>query len=333
MKNYLEDPRLLTLQEIIDDPKNKINTVKFLKGAAHKDDIYVHSIDDTKVKKKIYFAFIRASKLRVSRDYQRYICLNTLKKARQFDYLLCQTLVVALRPDGTYVIIDGQHKAIMSLLSGEDLDLPCQVIVHDPNSTLQQCIEEEAKLFEKYNTSRKNTSRLDAVRAGLSWGDEDSKAFEENWIAIGIQSEGIGYDEGVEITGWAKANESIGKWKIVPTKKAVDFLKPVYQKWNLDSIDGSMIGGLAAIHTLLDTVGEGKKGVGLKWYLSNNFSAISRSIWTKNTRGASDILIARKIVDDYNRDVDKNNIKCKAPAKIGEDLLKGVGLADPTKLN
>ena len=55
MKNYLEDPRLLTLQEIIDDPKNKINTVKFLKGAAHKDDIYVHSIDDTKVKKKIYF--------------------------------------------------------------------------------------------------------------------------------------------------------------------------------------------------------------------------------------------------------------------------------------
>ena len=94
-----------------------------------------------------------------------------------------------------------------------------------------------------------------------------------------------------------------------------------------------MIGGLAAIHTLLDTVGEGKKGVGLKWYLSNNFSAISRSIWTKNTRGASDILIARKIVDDYNRDVDKNNIKCKAPAKIGEDLLKGVGLADPTKLN
>ena len=53
MKNYLEDPRLLSLQEIIDDPKNKISTVKFLKGAAHKDAIYVHPIDDTKVKKQI----------------------------------------------------------------------------------------------------------------------------------------------------------------------------------------------------------------------------------------------------------------------------------------
>jgi len=245
---------------------------------------------------------------------------------------LCQTLVVALRPDGTYVIIDGQHKAIMAILSGEELDIPCQVIVHDPNSTLQQCIEEEAKLFEKYNTSRKNTSTLDKVRAGLSYGDEWAQEFEENWITIGIQSEGIGYDEGVEVTGWAKANESISKWKILPTKKAVDFLKPVYKKWNTDTIDGSMIGALAAIQTLLDAVGDGKKGSGLKWYLNNNFSSISKSIWTKNTRGASDVLIARKIIDDYNGDVAKSNIKCECAA-IGEDLLKGVGLADPTKLN
>ena len=51
MKNYLKDPLLLTLQEIIDDPKNKIKTINFLKGGAHKDDIYVHSIDDSKIKK------------------------------------------------------------------------------------------------------------------------------------------------------------------------------------------------------------------------------------------------------------------------------------------
>ena len=331
MKNYKEDFRLLSLSEIIDDPKNKINTLRFLKGAANKDSIYVHPIDDSKVKKRIYFTFIRACKLKVSRDYQRFICLATLKKAKQFDYLLCQTLVIALRPDGTFVIIDGQHKAIMAVLSGEELDLPCQVIVHNPNSTLEQCIEEEAKLFEKLNTSRKNTSMLDKVRAGLSYGDEWAKEFEESWITIGIQSEGIGYDSGVEVTGWAKANESVKKWKIVPTKKAVDFLKPVYQKWNIDSIDGSMIGGLAAIQTLLDAVGDAKKGTGLKWYLKHNFSAIAKSIWVKNTRGASDVLIARKIVDDYNGDVAKNNIECECAA-IGEDLMKGVGLADPTKI-
>jgi hypothetical protein len=97
-------------------------------------------------------------------------------------------------------------------------------------------------------------------------------------------------------------------------------------------MDGSMIGGLAAIQTLLDAVGDAKKGTGLKWYLSNNFCKISKSVWTKNTRGASDILIARKIVADYNGDVAKNNIECECAA-IGEDLLKGVGLADPTKLN
>ena len=42
-------------------------------------------------------------------------------------------------------------------------------------------------------------------------------------LPLRIQSEGIGYDDGVEVNGWAKANESIGKWKIIPTKKAVDF--------------------------------------------------------------------------------------------------------------
>lgn len=331
MKNYVEDPRLLTLQEIIDDPKNKIKTVKFAKGAANKEKVYKHVIDNSKVKQQIYFEFIRACKLKVSKDYQRYICLSTIKKAKQFDYLLCQTLVVALRPDGTLVIIDGQHKAIMAVLSGEDLDVPCQVIVHDPNFTLQQCIEEEAKLFEKYNTSRKNTSTLDKVRAGLSYGDDWAKDFEENWIAIGIQAEGIGYDEGVEVNGWAKVNESIGKWKIVPTKKAVDFLKGVYKKWHLDYVDGSMIGGLAAIHVLLEAVGDAKKGAGLKWYLNNSFSMISKSTWTKDTRGASDILIARRIVDDYNRDVQKGSIECEC-ASIGEDILKGIGLDDPTKI-
>ena len=158
------------------------------------------------------------------------------------------------------------------------------------------------------NTSRKNTSTLDKVRAGLSYNDEESVKFQDNFIAIGIQAEGIGYDDGIEVNGWAKATESIGKWKIPNTRKAVDFLRPIYEnKWHLNYIDGSMIGGLAAVFNLLDAVGSGDKNKGLKTYLKTNFSSISRGDWTKNTRGQSDVLIARKIVTDYNNDVSKNN--------------------------
>ena len=330
MKNYTDDPQLRTLRDVISDPKNKLNNIKFGKGAAGKDQIYIHPILENKVDKKIYFAFIRASKLLISSSYQRYICISTIKKAKQFNYLLCQTLVIAMRPDGSYVIIDGQHKAIMAYLSGEDLDLPCQIYKHDLNSSLKQCIKIEAQLFEDLNTSRKNTSTLDKVRAGLSYGDEDAVEFQNNFISIGIQAEGIGYDEGVEVQGWAKANESIGRWKIPNTRKAVDFLRPIYEsKWHLDYVDGSMVGGLAATFNLIDACGSGDKAKGLRTYLKSNFSAISRADWTKNTRGQSDVLIARKIVSDYNNDVSKGNIE---GARIGDENLDNNGLKDPTKL-
>ena len=329
MKNYTDDPQLRTLRDVISDPKNKLNKIKFAKGALYKDSIHIHPTDDN-IDKRIYFAFVRASKLLISSAYQRYICTTTIKKAKQFNYLLCQTLVIAMRPDGSLVIIDGQHKGIMAILSGEDLDLPCQIYKHDVNATLSQCIKIEAQLFEDLNTSRKNTSTLDKVRAGLSYNDEDAVAFQDNFVSIGVQAEGIGYDEGVEVQGWAKANESISRWKIPNTRKAVDFLRPVYEsKWHLDYVDGSMVGGLAATFNLIDACGSGDKAKGLRTYLKFNFSAISRADWTKNTRGQSDVLIARKIVSDYNNDVSKGNIE---GARIGDEILDNNGLKDPTKL-
>ena len=42
-----------------------------------------------------------------------------------------------------------------------------------------------------------------------------------------------------------------------------------------------MIGALAAVYVLLDAVGNGQKGSGLKQYLSDNFPKISRSIMDK----------------------------------------------------
>ena len=329
MKNYTDDPQLRSLRDVISDPKNKLNKIKFSKGALYKDSIHIHPTNDS-IDKKIYFAFIRASKLLVSSSYQRYICISTIKKAKQFNYLLCQTLVIALRPDGSYVIIDGQHKAIMAILSGEDLDLPCQIIKHDVNASLAQCIKIEAQLFQDLNTSRKNTSTLDKVRAGLSYNDEDSVEFQDNFVSIGVQAEGIGYDEGIEVQGWAKAVESIGKWKIPNTRRAVDFLRPIYENnWNLEYVDGSMVGGLAATYNLIEACGSGDKAKGLRTYLKDYFSNVSRSKWTENTRGQSDVLIARKIVNKYNDLCDQGIIE---GATIGEDLLTNNKLKDPATL-
>ena len=133
--------------------------------------------------------------------------------------------------------------------------------------------------------------------------------------------------------GFAKAVESINKWKIGNSKQAVDFLYPIYKnQWGCDYIDGSMIGGLAAVFNLIDALGNGKKADGLQFYLKNNFANVSKAKWTENTRGNSDVLIARKIVKKYNDLVEQNlllsnqrdengELKVIDAAVIGEDML------------
>jgi hypothetical protein len=91
-----------------------------------------------------------------------------------------------------------------------------------------------------------------------------------------------------------------------------------------------MIGGLAAIFSLIDSLGNGKKAEGLNTYLKSNFSNVARSKWTENTRGSSDVLIARKIVAKYNDLVDQNMI---SGIKIGEDMLSNNKLGKLDEVN
>lgn len=318
MTKYVQDPKLRTLAEIA----GELGKIKFAKGA---------------IGRQLQYVTIKVSQLRISADYQRFVQKSTIKKAGQFNYELCQPLFIALRPDGIYVIVDGQHKALMAFLAElpDDYELPCILFVHPEDSTLQQCVAKEAELFSQLNTTRKNTSTLDKIRAGLSYDDEEAQQFEENFISVGIQAEGIGYEFGPEVNGWAKAVESISKWKVVNTKKAVDFLEPIYNKqWNKEGfIDGSMIGGLAAIFNLLNALGKGKKANGLSHYMKEYLGRISVSKWTENTRGQSDVLIARRIVSKYNDLVNQGVFADKDFSVIGEETLSGVKLADPAKVS
>lgn len=308
MTKYTQDPKLRSIYELAQE----LGKLKFAKGT---------------IGQKLDIVYVKVSQLKISADYQRYIQTATIKKAKQFNYTLCQVLFVAKRPDGDLVVVDGQHKALMAYLGGgEDAEIPCMIYVHDENMSLPECVAVEAELFSELNTTRKNTSTLDKVRAGLSFNDDDAVEFEKNFIAIGVKAEGIGYEDGPEVNGFAKAVESIKKWKIENTRKAVDHLVPIYNHvWNLDYIDGSMIGALAAVFNLINAVGKGEKANGLRNYIRTNMSTISRSDWTKDSRGNSDIIIARRIITKYNDAVKQGFVK---GAAIGPDVLANNGLKD-----
>lgn len=86
--------------------------------------------------------------------------------ASGFDWRLCTPLVVSRRPDGSFAVIDGQHRLLAARLRKMD-DLPCCVFTYDSP-------EEEAKMFVAANRSRKTMNRLDDFHAALAAGDSDA---------------------------------------------------------------------------------------------------------------------------------------------------------------
>lgn len=111
--------------------------------------------------------------------------------AAKFDWRLCAPLVVSRRPDGSLVVIDGQHRTMAARKRRDIPQLPCCVFGYSGP-------EEEARMFITANRARKPMNRLDDFHAALAAADED---------ALEIQQ--LVADAGLKIT----RNTSSAAWK------------------------------------------------------------------------------------------------------------------------
>ena len=248
--------------------------------------------------------YLKIGDLTVDPKWQRWLNKDVIQKAKHLDPELFQCIVVFERPDGDLVIVDGQHKAVMALkAAGENIEVPCQVIVHDKNMTLKQCQKKEAKTFELLNFNRKNVNKLAKIRAGLAYGDDDAKKFEAKFITMGIFKEGIGdVDLGIEIDAPSKAENAFDRFDGMNCKRAVEYLRTDKKGKPLNSIPGSMVFGMAAIFNLLSALDESSsKHLGLSNYLNRYLKNTSYKKWARNCAGNLDyVIIARRIVDASN---------------------------------
>lgn len=313
------DPSLTTGKELISEFEKKFGRIEFDKGTTGDYGDY---------------RMIPNTELKISRKWQRFLIKSTLQRAKRFSRAYCQPLVVYQRPNGDLVVVDGQHKLVMSILGNDkSFDVPCVVFEHPKDRSLRECEAIEARLFEALNTARHSTSKIDKVRAGLAYGDKEAQQFETDFISLGLQIEGIGDPDGMPVKGVAKAERGFRTFGLLATKRAVSFLRVVYTKYyNKDYVDGSMVGALAAIYNLLDVLGDGKKANGLKEYLNTYFHKIALNTWKHNSSGPSENIIARRIVDKYN-DMVKSGVITDG-AVIGEDTLSddAVKLRDLSKI-
>lgn len=152
--------------------------------------------------------------LKVDHDYQReQVDVRTIQNmARNWNWVLCQSLVVARRISGDMYIIDGQQRHAASLLNSSITWLPC--IVYPSTGK-----EWEATAFEGINANRKRLSSFDIFRPRLQYHEKVSTEIYEF-----VKSKGYSISSSSGINKISFINTLAEKWKVHPeeAKKAIN---------------------------------------------------------------------------------------------------------------
>jgi len=119
------------------------------------------------------FLMLDKAELEVDSAYQRNKInqrrVDTL--TRTWDWIACGCLVVALRDDNKWFVVDGQHRKLAADQRSDIRELPCLVF-----ETANR--REEAQSFLAINQGRVGVGSLDRYRAQLLSGDKTAYAVE-----------------------------------------------------------------------------------------------------------------------------------------------------------
>jgi hypothetical protein len=124
---------------------------------------------------------VKAGLLDVDPDVQRGFNKRKAEKIRNaWDDAVVGVLVVSKRADGTYWIIEGQHRWWAGRdLFGDNYTFTCEVHVG-------LSLEDEAKMFIQINTLRSLPSPFDRFRVSLKAGYEEEVAIDRTVQKLGL---------------------------------------------------------------------------------------------------------------------------------------------------
>ena len=280
------------------------------------------------------------------KEYQRFLNKAMIKKAGRFDAKLCRPLAVFERPDGKKTIADGQHTTTIGYLytnQSGDLCVPCQIIPHPKDRSLEECIAVEAKYFEDLNKNRTNVGAIETLRAGIAYCNKDSLEKEQKLVTMGVHIEQIGDTSGNEVSGLTRILEAydVGD-NSKYAKKAIDTYANLIDdqnspNWSESPMLGSLVAGLARVWYLRDNLGRGDKGYVVQKYLTERLRKTSPKILTEGTSGNSQShLIAVRITTKINTLIEEDVLTKRdgTPLKhqISSGELKDSGIIDPTDI-
>jgi len=337
MSINMSELRMLT--DVVNDPSLAEVRKKFKPGIA-KDR-------NGNVKKKLKRGTRRSSEFAIPPSIQRKISGNAIISYKQFDPQLATVVVASVRPEklgGELIDIDGQHTALMGILSGEDPELDTLELHHDPNASIEEVMEQEAILFKKLNTERKNPSKLDVIRVDIFLGKEEAIRFETVLNACGIQVDGLGDPDGdiLSTKTGSRIIKTIDQYGEHYSGCIVAACNLIRQHWadpttgRVNDMRDDLIHGLTTFLAMIKYAGKvkGYAGNGLdekkefvtSW-LNTHMGATSMRKYHHNSGGGNThFKIAHTILQEYNWWVEG-----KAPKmSISHDYFHKHGVLDPS---
>lgn len=127
------------------------------------------------------FEMIDKSLLEVDDQYQRNLKVSkSVKIARQLNWSVFGAVTVNLRPDGTYKVIEGQHRVGGIMLRNDIKYVPCLVFE-------LESINEEAGAFSEINSTRAGLTGVEKWKAKVIMGDDDVVLVNSMIVQSGLQ--------------------------------------------------------------------------------------------------------------------------------------------------
>ena len=305
---------LVSLVDISQDCKSKVT--KFKSGALNEF---------------LRFEELPLDILKLVKEYQRDIGWSEINNQyKQFDRRYCVAVIVAKRPDGEYVVVDGQHKVLMAIWSEQVTKIPCMVLEHESNATIEQCESIEAELFHALNAKRKNPNYVDKMRAGYIFKLSEAVEYNNNLSACRVYVENLGDVEGHQLNGEYQWRQAIKKYELKTVISAVEYAKQFDKTWNRNEVRGDIVYGLSALLNFLEN---GKKELNGRVqkvieFMLREIPKKKVKVWYDGISGSkTDILIARRIIQAY-----KDSSSTSRTNSITEETLTTFGLQDPILL-
>jgi hypothetical protein len=262
-------------------------------------------------------------------SYQRDLSCSDMNTYGQFNKWFFVPLIVASRPNGTYVVIDGQHKGVMALWSGCVDKVPCMVLEHPKDKSDVECEKIEAEIFYALNAKRKNPNYVDKMRAGYVFGLQEAIEYNNNLSACGLYVDSLGDVDSYQLNGEYQWRQAVKNYELAVVMRAVTYAKDLDKVWTKKEVRGDIVYGISALIKFLDAASadiNGRREKVLK-YVSTEMSKSKPKVWYEGITGSqTDVLIARRIIKSYNALSSTANPQC-----ITEETLEKYGLKDPIK--